>query len=265
MASPGPFQIVENRFPQIAPYLLASRLSLTGLVVLKEVLDQSNVDARLERAAGLSEPEVRQLVMRLRFEGVAPSVAVAPAHEALATAPAAAVAADGVATSTRARVVEEPAPQQALEAMTLWVTPESREALAAVGALLSHAVPSGKTVDVLLHALRAQRKVLERRRHGSPRRKQPKAAAVEVKATAPATADDSTSRRRCGVLSSSVRAAPVRSSARTEGGADRDGGSSITTESHSHAAGRRRRTTSRSTATRTTSFKRRGTLERRMF
>jgi hypothetical protein len=53
-------------FPQVAPHLLASRLSLTGLVVLKEVLDESNVDALLERAAGLSEPEVQQLVTRLR-------------------------------------------------------------------------------------------------------------------------------------------------------------------------------------------------------
>src|SRR5581483_6369883 len=33
-----------------------------------------------------------------------------------------------------------------------------------------HAVPSRKTVDVLLHVLRAQRKVIERRRHGSPNR-----------------------------------------------------------------------------------------------
>jgi hypothetical protein len=178
------------RFPQIAPYLLASRLSLTGLVVLKEVLDESNVDALLEQAAGLSEPDLRQLVMRLRFDEAAPTVTVAPGQEALATGPAAAVAADGVATSRSERVVEEAAPREALEAMTLWVTPEFREELAAVGALLSHAVPSGKTADVLLHVLRAQRKVLERRRHGSPRRKQPKAAAVEVKATAPATEND---------------------------------------------------------------------------
>jgi hypothetical protein len=179
------------RFPQIALYLLASRLSLTGLVVLKEVLDESNVDALLERAAGLSEPEVRQLVTRLRFNGVASTVTVAPGQEVLATAPAAAVAADGVATSRSEQpVVEEPAPRQALEAMTLWVTPEFREELAAVGALLSHAVPSGKTVDVLLHVLRAQRRVLERRRHGSPRRKEAKAASAEVKATAPATEND---------------------------------------------------------------------------
>src|SRR6476620_8926548 len=46
------------RFPQIATYLLASRLTLMGLVALKDVLDESNVEELLERAAGLSEPDV---------------------------------------------------------------------------------------------------------------------------------------------------------------------------------------------------------------
>jgi 5-methylcytosine-specific restriction endonuclease McrA len=38
-----------------------------------------------------------------------------------------------------------------------------------VRALLGHAVPSGKREEVLLHVLRAQRKLLERRRYGSPK------------------------------------------------------------------------------------------------
>src|SRR6516225_3290342 len=63
------------RFPQLAPHLLSSRITLSGMVVLKDVLDESNVDELLERAAGLSERELRQLV---------------------ATAPAAAAAADRV-------------------------------------------------------------------------------------------------------------------------------------------------------------------------
>src|SRR3954449_3971515 len=36
------------RFPQIVPQLRASRLSLTALVALKDVLDESNVDEVLE-------------------------------------------------------------------------------------------------------------------------------------------------------------------------------------------------------------------------
>src|SRR4051794_33999898 len=71
------------RFPQIAGYLLGSRLTLMSLVALKEVLDDSNVDELLERASGLSEPEVRQLVSRL---GAAPIFAqLAPATPAAAT------------------------------------------------------------------------------------------------------------------------------------------------------------------------------------
>ena len=53
--------------------------------------------------------------------------------------------------------------------MTLWVGGEFREELEAVRTLLGHAVPSGKLEDVLLHVLRAQRKVIERRRYGSPK------------------------------------------------------------------------------------------------
>ena len=43
--------------------------------------------------------------------------------------------------------------------MTLWVGREFREELEAVRTLLGHAVPSGKLEEVLLHVLRAQRKV----------------------------------------------------------------------------------------------------------
>jgi hypothetical protein len=57
------------RFPQIANYLLASRQTLMSLVALKDVLDEANVDPLLERASGMSEPEVRQLVIRMRGLG----------------------------------------------------------------------------------------------------------------------------------------------------------------------------------------------------
>src|SRR3954452_2629411 len=84
------------RFPQTIPHLRASRLSLTALVALKDVLDESNVDELLERAAGLSEPEVRELVIRIRLGAAAPSTSVgaAPALVAPATPVAATVAAD---------------------------------------------------------------------------------------------------------------------------------------------------------------------------
>src|SRR5262249_60942396 len=60
-------------------------------------------------------------------------------------------------------------PKEDLQPLTLWVGRVFREELEAVRTLLGHAVPSGKREEVLLHVLRAQRTVLERRRHGSPR------------------------------------------------------------------------------------------------
>src|SRR5438552_952349 len=56
------------RFPAVAAALGRSRLTLSGLIVLKDVLDESNVEAVLERAAGLSEPALRELVTRIRLD-----------------------------------------------------------------------------------------------------------------------------------------------------------------------------------------------------
>src|SRR5262249_6980875 len=144
------------RFPQIGNHLLASRLTLSGLVVLKDVLDESNVDEILERAAGLGEPDVRHLVTRIRIADAppSPSVEVAPGQLALTTPPAAAAAEGPVATSQKA--IDE-SPREELRAVTLWVTKEFRDELEAVRSLVSHAVPSCKTEDVLLYVLREQR------------------------------------------------------------------------------------------------------------
>ena len=48
--------------------------------------------------------------------------------------------------------------------------------LSAVRDLLSHVVPSGKKEEVLLHVLRAQRKILERKRFGSAKTTKPEEA-----------------------------------------------------------------------------------------
>jgi hypothetical protein len=146
------------RFPQIGGYLLSSRLTLMSLVALKDVLDEANVGELLDRASGLSEPEVRDLVLRRRLGDAAVAIPVA-----------ATVAADAVATSTATPATDKLAPRDDLQAMTLWVGREFREELEAVRTLLGHAVPSGKLEQVLLHVLRAQRTVIERRRYGSPK------------------------------------------------------------------------------------------------
>src|SRR4051794_9443940 len=105
------------RLPQVVPHLRASRLSLTALVALKDVLDESNVDEVLQRAAGLSESEVRQLALRIRLDAVAPSPAAANrevVEREVATPLAAAPAAARVATPAVASPQEE-----RMEALTL--------------------------------------------------------------------------------------------------------------------------------------------------
>jgi hypothetical protein len=155
------------RFPQIGGYLLSSRLTLMSLVALKDLLDDANVEELLARAAGLSEPEVRELVLRLRLADAAAAPRIA--ELVLATPAAATVAADAVATTTVVVSPQTAATREELQPVTLWVGREFADELEAVRTLLGHAVPSGRREDVLLHVLRAQRKVLERRRYGSPK------------------------------------------------------------------------------------------------
>src|SRR4051812_18656694 len=114
------------RFPQIANYLLANRLTLMSLTALKDVLDDANAGELLERASGLSEPEVRQMVLRMRLG----AAGATPAQAVLATPAAATVAADAVATSTAETVATSTAeapPREQLQAVTLWVGREFRE------------------------------------------------------------------------------------------------------------------------------------------
>jgi hypothetical protein len=98
------------RFPKIAGYLLASRLTLMSLVALKDVLDDTTIEELLERAAGLSEPEVRQLVLRLRLADATTSLSIAVLG--LATPAAATVTADSVATSMKAVSPQTAAPPE---------------------------------------------------------------------------------------------------------------------------------------------------------
>jgi hypothetical protein len=123
------------------------------------VLDDSNVDELLEGAAGLSEPEVRPLVWRVRL-GEPPMVAqLAPATPAAATAAADPVATAIPAASTKTLSV---APREDLQALTLWVGRELREELEAVRTLLGHAVPGGKGRRAASRSSRAAQSALAR-------------------------------------------------------------------------------------------------------
>ncbi|MBI4509942.1 MAG: hypothetical protein HY698_09925, partial [Deltaproteobacteria bacterium] len=154
------------RFPKIAEYLLSRRLSMASLLALREILDEENHADVLERAAGMSESEVRELVSRITRarspERELPLVATAPAVGAVATPMATSDVASTPALVTDSAAEEKERPV----AITLWVGKDFRDELARVRDLASHVVPSGKVEEVLLHVLSAYRKQKERRRFG---------------------------------------------------------------------------------------------------
>ncbi len=54
------------RFPVLADYLADGRLNLTTLVELRDVLDKADLVEILDRAAGRTEDQVKELVASLR-------------------------------------------------------------------------------------------------------------------------------------------------------------------------------------------------------
>jgi 5-methylcytosine-specific restriction endonuclease McrA len=62
------------RFPVIAEYLADGRLNLTTLVELRDVLDEAHATDILDRAAGRTEDQVKQLVAALRPQPAPPDL-----------------------------------------------------------------------------------------------------------------------------------------------------------------------------------------------
>ncbi|MBI4509161.1 MAG: hypothetical protein HY698_05970, partial [Deltaproteobacteria bacterium] len=156
-----------------AEYLLSRRLSVTSLLALREILDEETHAQVLERAAGMSETEVRQLVARIKCaRSPEPELPGLVATRAAAGAAATSVATTGETALTPTSIVECTVEErEELVAITLRVGKEFRDELARVRDLASHVVPSGKAEDVLLHVMHTYRKQKERRRFGSARRK----------------------------------------------------------------------------------------------
>src|SRR5687767_13675540 len=62
------------RFPVIAEYLADGRLNLTTLVELRDVLDEAHATQILDRAAGRTEDQVKELVAALRPQPAPPDL-----------------------------------------------------------------------------------------------------------------------------------------------------------------------------------------------
>ncbi len=192
------------RFPLVAGYLTDGRLNLTTLVELRDVLDEAHLIEILDRAAGRTEEQVKELVAALRPQAVpadllrklpnprndcggsGPKPSLSSTVEPARPPPAAhtvdptrpppqasdLVAAPGAPPSAAVRAeprsaarLEPIAPERHVLRVT--VSADFVADLQAVRQALSHKVPGGGLEEVLHECVRMTLAQVERRRFGA--------------------------------------------------------------------------------------------------
>ncbi len=190
------------RFPVLGAYLTDGRLNLTTVVELRDVLTEDNLAQTLDRAAGRTEEQMRELVaaMRPRPEpddllrrlprprvepeppATLPGLSLAPPPPPIPAPPAPA------STPAPARMTITPISEER-RVLRVTVGRQVVEDLEAVRSALSHVLPGATLETILGECVRRTREALERRRrgagkktsHGTPRgRHVPAAIRAEV-------------------------------------------------------------------------------------
>ena len=157
------------RFPVVAAYLGDGRVCLTTLVELRDVLEEPRLGEILDRAAGRTEEQVRELVAALHPRP-APMDLLRRLPEARPAEPAPSPVSAGPALPPPAPA--HPAPRvvpisQELRVLRVTVGREFVADLASVRAALSHQIPDGNLEKVLHECLRRTLRDCERRRRGA--------------------------------------------------------------------------------------------------
>jgi hypothetical protein len=172
------------RFPPVADYLADGRLNLTTLVELRDVLDEAHLVEILDRAAGRTEEQVKELVAALRPQAAPADLlrrlptrrndcggsgAVLAASNNAHPAPVPAVPPPPPPPAAPARPVAATLQPIAPERHVLRVTVSSAFVadLEAARHALSHKLPAGGLEDVLHECLRVTLESIERRRRGA--------------------------------------------------------------------------------------------------
>jgi 5-methylcytosine-specific restriction endonuclease McrA len=171
------------RFPLVADYLVDGRLNLTTLVELRDVLDESHLVDILDRAAGRTEDQVKQLVAALRPQpapadllrrlpthrndssGSGPKLAAASSALLAAVPPSSATAPAPPPPITPPARLEPIAPERHVLRVT--VGPAFVADLEAARAALSHRLPGAGLEEVLHECMRVALRDMERRRRGA--------------------------------------------------------------------------------------------------
>ena len=179
------------RFPVVAELLAHGRLNLTSIVALRDVLDDENHTTVLERAAHMTEDEVKDLAaeltpppppppavtqtMLLPLVSLEPASCAPPPHSGN-------VAGTSPGTSPGASIEAPPTPpppappgRPALHTLRLSVDSEFRADLARVRDALGHKLPGATTEQLLQACMRALLVAHERRKVGAKQPRAPKA------------------------------------------------------------------------------------------
>jgi hypothetical protein len=184
------------RFPVVADYLADGRLNLTTLVELRDVLDEAHLVEILDRAAGRTEDQVKELVASLRPQpapadllrrlpgprndsgGSGPVPPATNGPSAALAAPPAFLPPPVPARETAVQVgrpqaarLHPIAPEQHVLRVT--VSAEFVASLEAARRALSHKLPGGELAEVLHEGLHAILANADRRRRGTGKKSSP--------------------------------------------------------------------------------------------
>ena len=157
------------RFPVAAEYLESGALCLTTLVELRDALTDENHQSLLQRAAGKTEDEVRDMIAALRpkpaptdlFRRVPMAVGSGPEPDTGVMVERSAAPPPTVHPKGRLEPISEE-----LRVLRVTVSREFADDLAKVRALLSHKVPDGNLEKVLHECIRLGIHACEKRRRG---------------------------------------------------------------------------------------------------
>ncbi len=170
------------RFPSVCDYLADGRLCLTTLVELRDALEESCLGEILDRAAGRTEEQVRELVAALRprpapmdlLRRLPQPRSTPPAAVSAAPAPVPPAPAEPAVPAPAPMPPARPAPRvepisTELRVLRVTVGRAFVADLEAVRAALSHQIPDGNLEQVLHACLRHMMRACERRRRGAGR------------------------------------------------------------------------------------------------
>jgi hypothetical protein len=185
------------RFPLVGEHLADGRLNLTTLVELRDVLDEAHVTEILDRAAGRTEEQVKELVAALRPRAAPPDLLrkLPTGRNHSSGSGAELTAAPDLALQRQLATVASITPPMpppppcapsrpaarfepiAPERHVLRVTVNAAFVadLEAVRAALSHRVPAGSLEEVLHECMRMTLRHVERQRHGTGKKTTAKA------------------------------------------------------------------------------------------